>query len=203
MLFFDFDPFGGFIMAFSDVIDMIINIYIIILPYMKNIFATIFLIMGILLIYKIFFKRRKNVKIKTGYYQPIIPETLLGIFYIILAWGLYFDFILMLIINISELAPPPLIFYIIESLGYSGFADIFVPLTSEWQNLNNLQLLGMLFIGTISILGFILLIYGILVFINKDLKGKKNSFGSIIGGFAIILILGLSPGASLLLINSI
>ncbi|MCK4281783.1 MAG: hypothetical protein KAX10_06690, partial [Candidatus Lokiarchaeota archaeon] len=82
-------------------------------------------------------------------------------------------------------------------------ADIFVPLTSEWQNLNNLQLLGMLFIGTISILGFILLIYGILVFINKDLKGKKNSFGSIIGGFAIILILGLSPGASLLLINSI
>jgi len=203
MLFFDFDPFSGFIMSFSDVIDMIINIYIIILPYMKNIFATIFLIMGILLIYKIFFKRRKNVKIKTGYYQPIIPETLLGIFYIILAWGLYFDFILILIINIAELAPPPLIFYIIDSLGLTGFADIFVPLTSEWQNLNNLQLLGMLFIGTISILGFILLIFGILVFINKDLKGKKNSFGSIIGGFAIILILGLSPGASLLLINSI
>lgn len=203
MLFFDFDPFSGFIMSFSDAIDMIINIYIIILPYMKNIFATIFLIMGILLIYKIFFKRRKNVKIKTGYYQPIIPETLLGIFYIILAWGLYFDFILILIINITELAPPPLIFYIIDSLGLTGFADIFVPLTSEWQNLNNLQLLGMLFIGTISILGFILLIFGILVFINKDLKGKKNSFGLIIGGFAIILILGLSPGASLLLINSI
>lgn len=203
MLFFDFDPFSGFITSFSDVIDMIINIYILVMPCIKNLFATIFLIMGILLIYKIFFKRRKNVKIKTGYYQPVIPETLLGIFYIILAWGLYFDFILILIISIAEFSPPPLIFYIIDSLELTDFADLFIPLTSEWQNLNNLQLLSMLIIGTISIIGFISLSYGILVFVNKDLKGKKYSLGSIIGGFAIILFLGLSPGASLLLINSI
>jgi len=191
----DFNPFN-----FNVLINTFNEVYLITISSLEYVFATIFLIMGILLIYKQYFVRRRNVKIKLQYFSPVIPEYLLGLIYIFIAIGIYFRFLLNFIYFLSVIGGPPLIFYILNSLNISELGDALILYNSEWSELSNIQLFIMLIIGTISILGGISLIFGISVFIRKGLYGKKMiGVSSIIGGTITLIIIGISPGIKLLL----
>jgi len=203
MILFDFNPFNNFNFKIDDVLMAIINILITFYGYAKYLFATIFLVIGILIFYKKFYLRNRIKKYKTENYHVIVPEVIVAIIYIIVAFGLYFNFILALILNLAEFAPPPMIFEFLSLFDFFDLSYMISPTSQEWGYLTINEQLIILLIGTFSLFGFLTLIFGILIFIDKDLWGKKSGFKWIISGFFIVFILGVSPGVSLLLIDPI
>lgn len=203
MIFFDFNPFNSFNFKIDEFLTAIINILINFYGYAKYLFATIFLVIGILIFYKKFYLRNRIKKYKTENYHVLVPEVIVAFVYIIVAFGLYFNFIIALILNLAELAPPPMIFDILSLFDFFDLSNMISPTSQEWGYLTIYEQISILIIGTISLFGFLTLIFGILIFIDKDLWGKKSGFKWIISGFFIVFILGVSPGCSLLLISPI
>ena len=200
MIFFDFNPFSSFNFKIDEFLRIMINIFITFYGYAKYLFATIFLVIGILIFYKKFYLRNRIKKFKDYNYHVLVPEVIVALVYIVVAFGLYFNFIIALILNLAELAPPPMIFDILSLFDFFDLSNMIFPQSQEWEYLTIYEQLSILIIGTFSLTGFLTLLFGILIFIDKDLKGKKSGFKWIILGFFKVLILGVSPGFSLLLI---
>ena len=196
------DIFDDFFPLINEIIDQIIWIFLIIIPWIKYLLASIFLIIGVLLIYKQHFNRKHRTKIKVNYYQPIIPEIWLAFIYLLLAFGIYTHILLYLMLWISELSPTPLIFALLKNFNLIEFAEMIIPYDIGWNNLTNFQQLAMLLIGLASISGGTSLIYGVLVYFNKGIDSKKKTaIPSIIlvlrfGVFVIFLIEHISSNCS-------
>ena len=171
------------------------NFFEIFFKYIKYIFVIVLLVIGILTLLKLrgfYFHSRpkngKNMKVKDQFHKP---RLILGIFYIIFALGILFNWFTYFLIWILDPLPDRLIFSFINFNGdidpyyMNRIMDINSAIYPHEQTIY--------YCVAMASFGAILdLVISIKVLVEKSTKNLKIAFGFLIGGLTTAIMAGFT-----------
>lgn len=185
---------------FNNIFQAILNFIFILLPYLKFLVATIILILGIRMMPTSFKFRRDNKMDFQKNGKKRYTNIYAAIVFIILAFGIYFNFLSILIWNLVEPLPGGLLFTLLSLNDFAVFQNIIIPFTPEWDSLSLVIQFGLIIMMLISLVEFTLFIYGCSLIVIRGYNGTKEGSILIFKSGVVLFLVGISPGIILLLI---
>jgi len=179
-----------------EILSTIVYYIFLFLPIIKYMAATFFLILGIRMI-------PTNLRVKNNFQEnkkKRYSNLPVAIVFIIFAFGIYFDFILIYISYIAELLPPGLCFDILYLNNIVEFRNMVIPFTPEWNSLSKEIQFALIIIGLISMIEFTIFFFGFSLIIIRGHNGIKEGSAMIFESVLILFLVGISPGVTLMLI---
>lgn len=182
-------PFG----STDDVLNNFIQLTFSLIPWIKYIVATIFLLFGILM-----FTRRYSHE-QVDFQAKPIANLIAAVIFFLFAFGFYFDFLIVFLHWIAQIEPPMLIFNIFSSIDGSNVYQMVTPFSTEWNSLNQFEQLTLVLIGLGSMAVLFAFIFGSFLVVSQGFYGKHKGTKILITCVILFFFVGFSPGITLLI----